>query len=84
MTRASISSIVRRLDRLEVGQRRSLGIETFAHVAQEELDQAMKIFEEAFASGNLDDVNSRLATDAPAVLAAGSPAATGIPWNMRR
>ena len=66
-----LSSLARRLGRLEVGHRRSLGIEAFAHVAQDELDQAMKIFEEAFASGNFDDVHSRLAADAPAVLAAG-------------
>ena len=66
-----LSSLARRLDQIEIGSRRSLGVESYAHIAQDQLHQAMKIFEEAFASGSFDDVNSRLAADAPAVLAAG-------------
>ena len=78
-----LSSLGRRLGRLEVAHRRSWGIDAFAHVAQDELDQAMKIFEEAIASGSFDDVNSRLAVDAPAVLAAGSPSATRKTYDNR-
>ena len=67
-----LNSLGRRLGRLEVGNRRSLGIDAFAQVPQDQLEAAMEIYRSALESGNLDDVNSRLAADAPGVLAAGS------------
>ena len=78
-----LSSLGRRLGRLEVAHRRSWGIDAFAHVAQDELDQAMQIFEEAFATSDFSSVNDRLAMHAPAVLAAGSPSATRKTYDNR-
>ena len=67
-------SLARRLDRLEAGSRRSLSVVDFAHVPDAQLQAAAEILRAAFESGNFDEVNIRLAADAPTVLATRSPA----------